>query len=232
MYLRDTNNADRYHLGITTAPDLIRRKASFGSELLENAKDLGLVLVSLQDKYKLPKFQELRIQALVALLVAYPLTMGRWAAHTLFDADLSQYQRSSILIAMGLSGREMAGYREEDAKILDLPPSTPESAFPSKRLPANLEDVYATVTKAIDTISKSLSHETLQPLALNAADTLTGPNALKVRTFSSRMEVERRRQKREQQRKQNLSKDLHKSLSDGLFTPLINEFGLMMYSTA
>lgn len=158
--------------------------------------------------------------------------MGKWAAHTLFDADLSQHQRSSILIAMGLSGRKMAGYREEDEKLLKLPPSTPDTPFPSKRLPVNLENIYAAAPRAIDTISKNLAHKTLQPLALNAADTLTGPNALKIRTFSSRMEVERKRQQREQQRKQNLSKDLYKSLSDGLFMPLINEFGLMLYSTA
>lgn len=232
MYLRDTDNVDRYHLGVTTAPALIRRKASFGSEVLESAKDLGLIIVSLEDKYKLPKFQELRIQALVALLVAFPLTMGKWAAHVLFNADLSQHQRSPIMIAMGLSGREMAGYREEDAKALNLPAPASNSAFPSKRLPANLEDVYAESPKAIDTISKNIAQKTLQPLALNAADTLSGPNALKIRTFSSRMDVEKKKQQRELQRKQNLSKDLYKSLSDGFFAPLINEFGLMTYSTA
>ncbi|KAL1952575.1 hypothetical protein VTO42DRAFT_4796 [Malbranchea cinnamomea] len=232
VYLRDSENVDRYHLGITTAPSLIRRKASFGSEVLEHSKDLGLVLVSLQDKYKLPKFQELRIQGLVALLTAYPLTMGKWAAHTLFNADLSQNQRSSVLIAMGVSARELGGYKEDDAKILDLPSLASDTAFPSKRLPAHLQDVYATTPEAIETISKNISLKTLQPLALNAADTLTGPNALKVRTFSSRMEVEKRRQQRELQRKQTMSADLHKTLSDGFFTPLINEFGLMMYSTA
>jgi telomere length regulation protein len=44
------------------------------------------------------------------------------------------------------------------------------------------------------------------------------------------MEVEKGRQQREKKRKEKVSKDLHKILSDGLFSPLINEFALMMHS--
>jgi telomere length regulation protein len=217
-------------LGISTAPQLIRRKAGFGTEVIEHATDLALVLVSLQDRYKLPKFQELRIQSLVALIVAYPLTMGKWAAHTLFNADLSQSQRSSLLVAIGLSARELAGLKDEDAKVLGLPAKESETSFPSKRLPENLEDVYNATPRSIESLSKNISKMTLQPLALNAVDAATGPNALKIRTFSSRMEVEKGRQQREKKRKEKVSKDLHKILSDGLFSPLINEFALMMHS--
>lgn len=230
-YLRDTDNAERYHLGISSAPDLIRRKASFGTEVVENARDLALVIVGLQDKYDLPKFHELRIQSLIALLVAYPLTMGKWAAHTLLNADLSQTQRSAVLVAIGLSARELAGLKDEDARMLEFPPPTTDSSFPSKRLPEKLEALYSGNPEPIEAISKNISQKTLQPLALDAADAVTGPNALKVRTFSSRIEVEEKKKQREEQRKQKiLTKDLHKTLTDGFFSPLMNEFGLMMYS--
>ncbi|PGH09315.1 telomere length regulation protein [Blastomyces parvus] len=230
--LRDTDNAERYNLGISTAPTLIRRKASFGTEVAENSEMLALLIVGLQDKYNLPRFHEYRLQSEIALLVAYPLTMGRWFVHTLFNADLSQSQRSTILVALGLSARELAGFGKEDADSMSLPPAV-DSSFPSKRLPSNLATTYSDMNNPIDAISKKLSQATLKPLALHAADSLAGPNALKVRTFSSRMEVEKKKQQREQQRRQkNDPKDLHKILSDGFFFPLTNAFEITMYSTS
>ncbi|OAX83232.1 hypothetical protein ACJ72_02410 [Emergomyces africanus] len=228
--LRDTDNAERYNLGISTAPTLIRRKASFGTEVAENSEALAFILAGLQDKYKLPKFQEYKLQSEIALLVAYPLTMGQWFVHTLFNADLSQSQRSTILVALGLSVRELAGFGDETSEAIGLPPSA-DSSFPSKRLPSNLETSYGDLNNPINAISKKLSQATLQPLALHAADSLTGPNALKIRTFSSRMEVEKKKQQREQQRRQKaIPKDLYRILSDGFFFPLTNAFGITMYS--
>lgn len=225
--LRDTENVDRYHLGITTAPSLIRRKTAFGTELAEQAEELALVIVGLQDNYKLPKFHEHRLQSMIGLLVSQPLKMGRWFSVTFFDADISQAQRSAILTALGLSARELAGYGEEDAKSMGLP-ALPDTSFPSKKLPENVQAMYLTDESPIEKLTKKLSQASLQPLALNAADALTGPNALKVRTFSSRMDVEKRRQQREAQRKKSTQKDLHRVLSEGYFYPLTGRFGMMM----
>ncbi|EDN08116.1 predicted protein [Histoplasma mississippiense (nom. inval.)] len=230
--LQDTGNAERYNLGISTAPTLIRRKASFGTEVAENSEALAFTLAGLQDKYNLPKFQEYKLQSQIALLVAYPLTMGRWFVHTLFNADLSQSQQSTILVALGLSSRELAGFGKEDSDAMSLPPAA-NSSFPSKRLPSSLANTYGDMNSPIDAISKKLSQATLKPLALHAAESLTGPNALKVRTFSSRMEVEKRKQQREQQRRQKaIPKDLHRILSDGFFFPLTNAFGVSTYLTS
>ncbi|EEH42837.2 uncharacterized protein PADG_07657 [Paracoccidioides brasiliensis Pb18] len=230
--LRDTDNAERYNLGISTAPILIRRKASFGTEVAENSKALALTITSLQDKYNLPKFQEYQLQSKIALMVAYPLTMGPWFVYALFNADLSQSQRSTILVALGLSARELAGFGKEDAESMGLS-AVANSSFPSKRLPSSLEAIYSNGTNPIGALSKKLSQATLQPLALHAADSLTGPNALKVRTFSSRIEVEKKRQMKEQQRRQKgIPGDLHKILSNGFYFPLTNAFGTTMYSTS
>ncbi|OJD10849.1 hypothetical protein AJ78_08250 [Emergomyces pasteurianus Ep9510] len=230
--LRDTDNAERFNLGISTAATLIRRKAPFGTEVAENSEALAFILAGLQDKYTLPRFQEYKLQSEIALIVAYPVTMGQWFVHTLFNADLSQSQRSTILVALGLSARELAGFGKEDSEAMRLP-AVADASFPSKRLPSNLETAYGDPNNLINAISKKLSQATLQPLALHAADSLTGPNALKVRTFSSRMEVENRRQKREQQRRQNaISKDLCRILSNGFYFPLTNAFGITMYSTS
>ncbi|KAL3479357.1 telomere length regulation protein-domain-containing protein [Aspergillus californicus] len=226
-YLRDTENPERHELAITTAPALIRRKTGFGTELAEHTEELGLVLVGLQEQSKLPKFHEYRLQSTIALIMSQPLKMARWFAAMYFDGDLSQGQRSAVLTALGLSARELAGVGAEDAKSLGLP-ALPDSSFPSKKLPANLEALYSSKESPIASITKGIAQASLQPLAADAADSLSGPNALKVRTFSSRMEVEKRRQQREAHRQKSTVKDLYKVLSEGFFYPLTGRFEIMM----
>ena len=226
-YLRDSENVERYHLAISSAPSLIRRKTGFGTELTENMEELALLVVGLQDENNLPKFHEYRLQSMIALIVALPLKMGRWFSAIYFDGDISQTQRSAILTALGLSARELAGNGEEDAKMLGLP-AMPDASFPSKKLSAALEALYRTDESPISSLTKQLSQESLQPLAANAADAVSGPDALKVRTFSSRMEVEKKRQQREAQRQKSTVKDIHKVLSEGFFYPLKGRFEMMM----
>ena len=164
---------------------------------------------------------------MIALIVALPLKMGRWFSAIYFDGDISQTQRSAILTALGLSARELAGNGEEDAKMLGLP-AMPDASFPSKKLSAALEALYRTDESPISSLTKQLSQASLQPLAANAADAVSGPDALKVRTFSSRMEVEKKRQQREAQRQKSTVKDIHKVLWEGFFYPLTGRFEMMM----
>ncbi|KAL4762546.1 telomere length regulation TEL2 family protein [Aspergillus foveolatus] len=227
IYLRDTENLDRYELALTTAPELIRRKAGFGTELAEHTEELGLVLVGLQEQSKLARFHELRLQSIIALIVSQPLKMARWFAAVFFDGDLSQAQRSAVLTALGLSAREVAGVGADDAKAMGLP-ALSDTSFPSKRLPANLEAFYASAESPIASITRAIERASLQPIATEAADSASGPNALKVRKFSSRMEVEKRRQQREAHRQKSTVKDLYKVLSEGFFYPLTGRFEIMM----
>ncbi|PWY71740.1 hypothetical protein BO70DRAFT_431925 [Aspergillus heteromorphus CBS 117.55] len=226
IYLRDTDNVDRYELAITTAPSLIRRKTGFGTELAENLEELALVIVGSQEHGNIAKFPEYQLQSMIALIVSQPLKMGHWFSAIFFDGDLSQPQRSAILTALGLSARELGGNGEADAKALKLP-DLQNSSFPSKKLPGNLEALYLTKSP-IAALTKQLARSSLEPLAASATDTLTGPNALKVRTFSSRMEVEKKRQQRESQRQKSTIKDLYKVLAQGFFFPLKGRFEVMM----
>lgn len=226
-YLRDTENPERHELAITTAPALIRRKTGFGTELREHTEELALVLVGLQEPSKFPKFHEMRLQSMIAMIVSQPLKMARWFAAIFFDGDLSQTQRSAVLTALGLSSREVAGVGADDARTMGLP-ALPDSSFPSKRLPANLEALYSNEESPVASITRGISRTSLQPLAADAADSLTGPNALRVRTFSSRMDVEKRRQQREEHRQRSTVKDLYKVLSEGFFYPLSGRFEIMI----
>ncbi|KAJ5665821.1 uncharacterized protein N7477_008269 [Penicillium maclennaniae] len=230
-YLRDTENVERYQLAITSAPSLIRRKIGFGTELAEQVEELALTVVGLQNDNNHPQFHESRLQSMIALIVSQPLKMGRWFTSMFFDGDISQAQRSAVLTALGLSAREIAGNGEADAKALGLP-DLKDTSFPSKRLSTAMEAMFLGSTGANDspiaTLTRELSRTSLQPLAADAADSLTGPNALKVRTFSSRMEVEKKRKQREDERQKSTIKDLYKVLAEGFYYPLQGRFEIMM----
>ncbi|KAL9025492.1 MAG: hypothetical protein Q9196_005696, partial [Gyalolechia fulgens] len=218
--LRDTENHDRHTLALAHASSLIRRKASFGTEVIDNVQELASILTGLSDKWNLDNFQELRVQAMIAVLIAQPLEMGQWFSRTYFNGDYSISQRAAVLTTLGLGARELAGYGNEDAALTKSDQVPKETAFPSKQLPPKLHALYASKDMApLTTASKQLEQSILRPMALNAADALTGPNALKIRTFSSRMEVEKKRTK-------PIPNALAKVVADGFFLPLIGRWSM------
>ncbi|KAL8997414.1 MAG: hypothetical protein Q9188_006331, partial [Gyalolechia gomerana] len=191
--LRDTENYDRHTLAVTHASSLIRRKAFFGTEVTDNIQELASILTGLSDKWNFENFQELRLQAMIAVLVAQPLEMGQWFSRTYFNGDYSISQRAAVLTALGLGARELAGYGNEDAALTKSNQAPKGAAFPSKQLPPKLHALYASKDMApLTAASQKLEQSIIRPMALDAADALTGPKALKIRTFSSRMEVEKK----------------------------------------
>jgi len=196
-YFRDTENYDKQKLALSTAPTLIRRKANYGTEVLSHAEELASLLIGLQDKYDLDEFHNLRLQGMVAVVVAQPKKMAPWFAKTFFDGDYSLSQRASILIVLGLSGREIAGFETSEYASA--------AHFPSKTLPSKVEKHYllsastssrpqaganlkALPPNALDTLAQSLSQTFLAPMAAEAADAVTGPDALKLSSFTSRLQ--------------------------------------------
>lgn len=208
--LNDSENYDRHSLAVKNAAALIRRKASFGKEVSDHALELASILVGLGDTFDMEDFLELRLQALIAVLVSNPSQMAPWFARQVFDGDYSLSQRTTILSVLGLGARELAGYKDEDE---DLNPKIAATAFPSKQLPERLHKLYAAERNApLTRIASGLERAMIQPMALDAADKMSGPNILKVRTFSSRMEVEKR--------KKVIPNALAKIVAEGFFFPL------------
>jgi telomere length regulation protein len=216
-FLRDTENYDRQKLAVSTARSLIRRKANFGTEVSSHVEELATLLVGLQDKYDIENFQDMRLQGMIAVLIALPLKMGQWFSKTFFDGDYSISQRAAILTTLCVGARELGGFGPEDADLTSakLPPSSP---FPSKALPESLHILYASPSDtAVDKLSTQLSNTMIAPMTADLADRLTGPSVLKVRTFSSRMEVEKKRKK-------PIANSLAKIVADGFFFPLTGRF--------
>ena len=214
--LQDTENFDRHRLALQHAENLIRRKANFGSEVTEHIEELATQLIGLDDKYEIEDFQQLRLNSMIAVLLADPPKMGPWFSATFFNGDYSMDQRVSILSTIGLGTRELAGLSKEDsslAKINQLQADT----FPSKKLPDRLHRIYAAESAPVNKLSSTLESSILRPIAAEAADKLTGPNALKVRTFSSRLSTESRKHR-------VIPNQLAKVVADAFFLPLVGRW--------
>ncbi|KAG9188639.1 hypothetical protein G6011_07344 [Alternaria panax] len=217
--LRDQENYDRHELALATAAPLIRRKANFGTEVTDHLEELATLLTGLQDNSELEGFVQQRQQALIAVLLAKPAQMAQWFARSFFLGDYSLEQRIAMLTTLGLGARELAGMK--DTTTHDLVPAKPD--FPSKQLPPHLHKIYAEEnhTPTVAKISSSMAREMLSPLASQAADQLSGPNILKVRTFSSRMEVEKKRHK-------PTPNALAQIVADNFFFPLTGRWWLQI----
>ncbi|CZT03047.1 hypothetical protein WAI453_012244 [Rhynchosporium graminicola] len=230
-YFRDVENYDRQKLALATAAPLIRRKANFGTEVSAHAEELATLLVGLQDKYEVENFQDMRIQGMIAVLVALPLKMGQWFSKTFFDGDYSISQRASVLTTLGLGARELGGFGAEDEALTTMKklPSSSKPSFPSKTLPPHILTHYdpqpqkkklaSTSISALDTLTTNLSNTMIAPMAVSLADKLTGPSILKVRTFSTRMAVEA-------SRKKPTTNALAQVVATGFFFPLTGRFSI------
>lgn len=249
--LRDTENYDHQNLAISTAPLLIRRKANHGTEVSEHSEELASLLVGLHDKFDLEKFEEFRIQGMVAVLTAQPKAMGPWFAKTFFDGDYSLHQRASILVVLGLSARELAGF--ETSEYAEA------ASFASKRLPERVEKLFVDASSpagllpppsilkalprnALDSIARDLTNNILAPMAASAADAASGPDVLKLSTFTSRLQHQQQEQQssgpsvtrkaRARPRVRVITNTAAQLIASGFFFPLTARFQAAVHSPA
>lgn len=203
--LRDTENYDQHRMALTTAASLIRRKAGFGKEVKDHISELSTILMNLNNSFEFVDFVELREEALIAILIADPVPVSQYYAKSAFEGDFSIQQRTSILAAMGLGARELAAFKDDERS------EAPD--FPSKELPEHLKRIYGEKQTSLARIAVRVKQTINEPLTLKAADELAGPNALKVRTFSSRIA-------KEKTRRRPAANELAKIVGEGFFFPL------------
>ncbi|CAN8099196.1 unnamed protein product [Discula destructiva] len=240
-YLRDTEDYDRQKLALITAPTLIRRKANFGTEVKEHAEEMATLLVGLQDEFDIDNFYDLKLQGMIAIVVAQPEKMGPWFARTFFDGDYSIAQRSSVLTVIGLGARELAGQITSEYTAAA---SLPSQALPEKMKKLYMEDsdtssqlppsstLKALPSSALDTISKSLTSDFMAPIAANAADAATGPDALKLSTFTSRLGQQQQVKSKTRPRVTAIPNTTAQLLATSFFFPLTARFQSAVHSSA
>ncbi|EMC95450.1 hypothetical protein BAUCODRAFT_40554, partial [Baudoinia panamericana UAMH 10762] len=217
--LRDDKDHDRFQLGIKHAAPLVRRKSNFGSEVKDHAEELLSLLCNLQDPFDTDNFDDLRLRAMIAVLLSDVEALGPWLSKQVFVEGYSIAQRGVMMTAIGLAGRELAGLRHED----EMNPAFADINFPSKTLQPRLHATYTTAQtsmKRLQHATNRLEDRLMQPLALKAADhSTTHLDAVKVRTFSSRLTNESQRTVRKR-----TPNKLSKLLATAFFQPLISRY--------
>jgi telomere length regulation protein len=106
-YLR-ADDYEKIRIALKTGPNLIRHKATFGTELSSQAQDIARILVGMQDTFEMDDFQKMRHDVLIALIASAP-DISPYLIEMYFSGDLSIQQRCILLSALGIGTRELAG---------------------------------------------------------------------------------------------------------------------------
>jgi telomere length regulation protein len=217
--LRDDKDPEKFGLAVKHGASLIRRKANFGREVTDHAEEIATIFCGLQDPFETEDFDMMKLQGLIAVLLSDVPHMAPWLSKQAFVGDYSIAQRCIMLSALGLGGRELAGLVDQD--VYNQAPPLETVDFPTKRLPQSLHATYSTrnyAVRSLDAASKKLEHHLIEPMALSAADKQTSHlNAVKVRTFSSRMDNHRTNQKPKHNQ-------LAKVFGESFFFPLMSRY--------
>ena len=118
MKYLQTDNYNKLNIALKTGADLIRRKATFGTELSDQARELARILIGLQDSFEMKEFQEMRQAALIALVASAPENVAPYLIDVYFASDLSLQQRLILLSALGVGARELAGLEKSVESLL------------------------------------------------------------------------------------------------------------------
>ncbi|KAH3669129.1 hypothetical protein WICMUC_005093 [Wickerhamomyces mucosus] len=153
--------------------NLVRQKSSFEFEIEYYSPELVSVLVGLINKFDENNFEQIKINAIVSVLVTYPKSINT-VLDVLFTGDCSLQQRMIILSSISLAARELSG--EEDDFV-----SKPKFAFPTKELPNSFEKLEITGPKIEELPSDNLS----QGQVIRKSSRLTKPlKKTKINKFS------------------------------------------------
>lgn len=172
---------DKVYIGLKAAPNLIRQKATFGTELSNQAQDLARILVGLQDTYEMEQFQEMRQSALIALVASAPEIVAAYLIDIYFAGDISIQQRLILLSAMGIGARELAGL-EKTVPHNFINKADVKELIPLQLLPPALHRQYMS---PMDQLSQELEATMIEPIRDAAVTKISGPQILQVRRFSS-----------------------------------------------
>ncbi|KTW29249.1 hypothetical protein T552_01204 [Pneumocystis carinii B80] len=180
--LKDNTSYPKLHMALKTSPNLIRRKANFGTELTKEAITLAQIISSMNDEFNMDKFIELKQESMTALVATCPELVASYFIEQYFTGDISIQQRYMILSALALGAREISGIDSSKNKM-----------FPSKILASKFHQQYIS---PIDIIVKEMNLLSVKQNVSNLTniDSLDSINPLKVRRFSKKTEIMKNKQ--------------------------------------
>lgn len=224
---------------LEAAPGLIRRKAGFGTELSDNIRSLASTLINLQDGMSKDEQQQQRLDALIACIYVQPEQMGKYLSNMYFQGDFSLSQRSTLLIAIGLGARELAGFSDTQNLHSNM---TAEEIFPSRRLPPHLQPrviddkkggnrtTLSGISNPLSMLTDLATRKTIQPMAMAAAGSQTGPEILQVTRTSSKLALAK--DKADAKRTSKIPKNVYQILVNSIYLPLASPLSAIFSYTS
>jgi telomere length regulation protein len=95
-------------LALKHAEPLIKKKTGWGGEIDENAINLALAIISLQNNFSFKLFEEKKKEILTALVVASPRLVAPCLAEAYFNQQYSMTQRVCILNSLAFGARQIS----------------------------------------------------------------------------------------------------------------------------
>lgn len=186
-YLTVDSNApqayEKRRAALISGPTLVRQKSKFGNEVSFYSEDLVTQLVGLSNNYEDNDFEDLRLNCLIAVVVANSsCTLHLY--RLLLTGDYSLKQRMCILSATSLAARELKGFKDEV-----VAKSYSERLFPSKMLPGSLHQKFLSLgseddkyvnEKRINPAYESLQGEIMYEASEEAQNKLSGGKILRL----------------------------------------------------
>lgn len=111
------NEFDSIRMALRHAEPLISRKAGWGGEVNENAVDVCLALCALQNNFSIASFDQRRLAALTALVVASPVRVAPCLAEQYFVHQYSMAQRIAMLNALAFGAAQLATGTKDNSPI-------------------------------------------------------------------------------------------------------------------
>ncbi|KAH6918883.1 telomeric DNA binding protein [Coprinopsis sp. MPI-PUGE-AT-0042] len=178
----EPHEADKIEMGLNCAEELIRKKANYGTELVENSANLVYALVSLNNNFELEDFAAKRQSALNALVVCAPRQTAPALIEEFFKNQYSADQRYVVLNALAIGARELASLPIPESKV----PAS-RTQFPSKMLPPAMHRKYITAGQAdkdlVPTLLEGISRMAIDEQRKSAENmpTIAREKVLKIR---------------------------------------------------
>ncbi|KAK7204073.1 telomere length regulation protein-domain-containing protein [Myxozyma melibiosi] len=140
-YFNETDESkglQKHKIALAHAARIILRKSGFGQELAVTSKELAQIMCGLRNNYGLDNFDQQKMNAMIALCVTSPETVGAVYAENVSFGDYSLQERLMMLSSIALASLHLSGKSTYNFDI------SAEDLFPSKMLPASAHSRFAT----------------------------------------------------------------------------------------
>ncbi|KAG0151148.1 hypothetical protein CROQUDRAFT_719920 [Cronartium quercuum f. sp. fusiforme G11] len=200
-YFKDAENYEKIDIALKSADQLIRRKARWGTELMEYGVELTLALLLLQDNFDHQNFALHRQAALTALVASVPQKVAPCLIEQLFYHQYSVTQRICMLNALILGAKELAEPRSQGTETVrfenqsgfTVSPQAFQSQLTSSQT-NSLKSILDSRSDLLSDMSRDLTKNTLERVRSKQDPDKHGLQARSAKTtrISSALEKSRR----------------------------------------